>query len=85
MADQKPPQDIAAIIAESTAQLDAMIAANLAADKAFVSRNFRSYLTEHIRSVKEALGMLDGDEPDTADPGNVAGQSETEMGEGQNR
>ena len=79
----KVPQSIAAIIAESTAQLDAMIAANLAADKAFISGTFRTYLAEHIRATKEAMGIVDGepDKPDTTAADDVAGEPQAEVGE----
>jgi hypothetical protein len=75
-------KDISALIAESTAQLDAMIAENLAAERAFLRRQFRPYLEKHVRDTKRALGVLDGDATDDSEPtDDVAGPPEAGLGE----
>ena len=80
MPDQ--PMSLAAIMAQNAVALDAMIADNVAQDKAFIAGTHRNWLTAYAKQAREELGITDG--PDDSEPtatDDVAGQPETEVGE----
>jgi len=77
-----PRSYLAALMAESAAQLDAMIAANLSDDQAFFAGEFYKRVAERARLARKELGVQDGEPAEHPEPaGDLEGKPDPEMGQ----